>query len=121
MKNIEYPILDRSYDFAVRIVRLNKYLNNTFNEKILSSQILRSGTSIGANVCEATRGQSKRDFISKMNIALKESYETQYWLKLLKDGEYITSDEFNSLHADNQVITNIIAKIILTSKQNIDE
>ncbi len=121
MTHTEYPILDRSYDFAVRIVKLYKYLNKTFNERILSAQVLKSGTSIGANVCEATRGQSKRDFISKMNIALKESYETQYWLKLLKDGEYITSDEFNSLHADNQVITNIIAKIILTSKQNIDE
>ena len=121
MKNIEYPILDRSYDFAVRIVKLHKYLNKTFNERILSAQILRSGTSIGANVCEATRGQSKKDFIAKMNIALKEAYETQYWLKLLKDGEYITNDEFNSLHTDNQDITNIIAKIILTSKQNIDE
>ena len=114
-------VLDKSFDFAVRIVNLYKHLRYTIDERVLSTQVLKSGTSIGANVCEATRGQSKKDFIAKMNIALKEAYETEYWIKLLKEGEYLTNDEFNSLYSDCQDITNIIAKIVLTSKQNITE
>ena len=106
----------RSYDFAVRIVNLYKHLKSAHKELILSKQILRSGTSIGANVCEATRAQSKNDFIAKISIALKESYETDYWLRLLNDTEFITEDEFKSIYLDCQDISNILAKILITSR-----
>ena len=106
----------RSYDFAVRIVNLYKHLKSVHKELILSKQILRSGTSIGANVCEATRAQSKSDFIAKINIALKESYETDYWLRLLNDTEFITENEFKSIYLDCQDISNILAKILITSR-----
>ena len=86
----ENIIVDKSFDFAVRIVNLNKYLNNEQKEYVLSKQLLRSGTSIGANVSEAERAQSKADFISKMSIALKEANETNYWLKLLYKTDYLS-------------------------------
>jgi four helix bundle protein len=87
----------------------------------LSKQVLRSGTSIGANICEATRAQSRKDFIAKMNIALKESYETEYWLRLLYKADYITEIEFKSIFTENQDISNIIAKILITSKSISEE
>ena len=116
-------IEQKSYNFAIRIVNLYKYLINSQKEFNLSKQILRSGTSVGANVCEATRAQSKNDFIAKMSIALKESYETDYWLRLLKDTSYITEEEFKSIYVDCQDISNILAKILITSrsKQNSPE
>ena len=86
----ENIIVDKSFDFAVRIVNLNKYLYNEQKEYVLSKQLLRSGTSIGANVSEAERAQSKADFISKMSIALKEANETNYWLKLLYKTDYLS-------------------------------
>ena len=86
----ENIIVDKSFDFAVRIVNLNKYLNNEQKEYVLSKQLLRSGKSIGANVSEAERAQSKADFISKMSIALKEANETNYWLKLLYKTDYLS-------------------------------
>ena len=86
----ENIIVDKSFDFAVRIVNSNKYLNNEQKEYVLSKQLLRSGTSIGANVSEAERAQSKADFISKMSIALKEANETNYWLKLLYKTDYLS-------------------------------
>ena len=109
-------IEQKSYNFAIRIVNLYKYLINSQKEFNLSKQILRSGTSVGANVCEATRAQSKNDFIAKMSIALKESYETDYWLRLLKDTNYITEEEFKSIYVDCQDISNILAKILITSR-----
>ena len=109
-------IEQKSYDFAVRIINLYKHLKSTHKEAILSKQILRSGTSIGANVCEATRAQSKNDFIAKINIALKESYETDYWLRLLSDTDFITKEEFKSIYSDCQDVSNILAKILITSK-----
>ena len=86
----ENMIAEKSFEFAVRIVNLCKFLRKQHKEYILSKQIMRSGTSIGANVAEAQRGQSKADFAAKMNIALKEANETQYWLKLLYRTEYIS-------------------------------
>lgn len=83
-------ILDKSKSFAIRIVRLYKYLVEEKREYVMSKQIMRCGTSIGANVHEAIRGQSKQDFRAKMNIALKEASETEYWLELLKNTDYIT-------------------------------
>ena len=82
-------IVVKSKDFAIRIVKLYKYLNKNKKEYVLSKQLLKSGTSIGANVKEAIRGQSKPDFYAKMNIALKEASETEYWLEILKETEYI--------------------------------
>ena len=103
-------IEEKSFDFAVRIVNLYKYLSDEKKEFIMAKQLLRSGTSIGANICEAQKAQTKPDFNSKMNIALKEANETIYWLRLLHKTEFLTDSEFNSIKAD---ITEILA--ILTS------
>lgn len=93
-------IVEKSRNFAIRIVRLYKYLCDTTNERVLSKQLLRAGTSIGANVKEAVRGQSKADFIAKMNIALKEANESEYWLDILNATGYISNDEFDSIKND---------------------
>ena len=114
-------IEEKSFQFAVRIVKLCRYLRDDKKEYILSKQLLRSGTSIGANIKEAMQAQSRKDFISKMNIALKESYETEYWLRILNRTKYITDSEFNSIFAENQSITNILAKIVITSKNTQEE
>ncbi len=112
----ENIVLDKSFDFAVRVVKLYKHLRYTLEERILSAQVLKSGTSIGANVREALRGQSRSDFMAKMNIALKEAYETEYWLELLYKTDYITNKEFDSIFPDCRDLTNILSKIILTTK-----
>ncbi len=115
----ENIIKTKTYQFAVRIVRLNKFLVNEQKEHVLSKQILRSGTSIGANTEEAAAGQSKKDFISKLSIALKEAKETHYWLRLLFDGEYITKQMFDSFITDCDEIIFIITKILQTSRTNL--
>lgn len=109
-------VKDKSELFAIRIVKLYKYLSESKKENVLSKQILRSGTSIGANLAEAECAISKNDFLSKVYIALKESSETQYWLKLLKNTNYITDAEFNSLFSDCNEITKILVKTIKTIK-----
>jgi four helix bundle protein len=86
--------------FAIRIVKLSNHLTATKKECVLSKQLLRSGTSIGANIAEAEQAQSKADFISKMNIALKEAVETNYWLRLLHATDYLSETEFTSIHSD---------------------
>ena len=101
----------KSFDFAVRIVNLYKHLTENKNEFVLSKQLLRSGTSIGANVAEAQKGQTKADFNSKMNIALKEAYETNYWVRLLHKTEYLTDKEFCSIDNDIKEITAILISI----------
>ena len=107
-------IVDKSKAFALRIIKLSKYLTNDKKEFVLSKQILKSGTSIGANVKEAIRAQSKPDFYSKMNIALKEASETEYWLELLFESEYITSQEFNSIYPACEEIIKILVSITKT-------
>nr|VFJ87976.1 MAG: four helix bundle protein [Candidatus Kentron sp. H]VFJ89954.1 MAG: four helix bundle protein [Candidatus Kentron sp. H]VFJ96329.1 MAG: four helix bundle protein [Candidatus Kentron sp. H] len=107
----------KSYAFAVRIVRLYQHLSTEKKEFILSKQILRCGTSIGANVEEAIGGQSRADFLSKLSIAYKEARETTYWLRLLKDTDYITSNQFDSIHADAQELCRIIAAIKKSTKR----
>ena len=87
-------VVEKSKKFAIRIIKLYQYLCENKKEFILSKQLLRSGTSIGANVKEAVRGQSKADFISKLNISLKETSETEYWLELLYETNYITKVQF---------------------------
>ncbi len=106
-------IEEKSKGFAVRVVKLYRYLTMTANEReyVLSKQLLRSGTSIGANVKEALRGQSRADFHSKMNIALKEACETEYWIELLKETNYISEEQFLSLQDDYKEIIKILMSI----------
>lgn len=114
----ENIIVDKSKAFAVRIINLYKYLCNEKKEFVLSKQLLRSGTSIGANVKEAIRGQSKDDFAHKMNISLKEASETEYWLELLYETDYITNQQFNSIITDCTELIKILTTIIKSSRNN---
>ncbi len=106
----------KSYSFAIRIINLYRHLTKNKNEYILAKQVLRSGTSIGANVEEAIGGQSRKDFVSKLSVAYKEARETQYWLKLLRDTDIITTNESSSLLNDCEEIVRIIGKIQTTIK-----
>ena len=110
-------VSQKSFDFALRIINLYKYLKDNKKEFILSKQLLRSGTSIGANVQEALGGQSKKDFISKFSIAYKESLETLYWINLLNKSNFINQNQSSSLINDCEEIIKIITKIIKTSKK----
>lgn len=111
-------VLDKSFRFAVRVIRLYQHLKDTKKEFILSKQMLRSGTSIGANVREGNNAESKADFIHKMGIAQKEADETMYWLELLKETDYLTTNEFDSIHQDANELLKLIRSIIITSKNN---
>ena len=104
----------KSFGFAVRIERLYQYLTESKKEFVLSKQLLRSGTSIGANVSEAQKGQSKADFNMKMNIALKEANETEYWIRLLRETDYLSEREFNSIEPE---IKEIIAMLVSICKK----
>lgn len=115
MKNV---LKEKSYSFAVRIVKLCSYLNKEKKEFILSKQLLRAGTSIGALIRESEFAYSKVDFIHKLNIALKEANETDYWLMLLKDTEYINKTMYNSLEPDIKELIKILVSSIKTSKNN---
>ena len=106
-------IVEKSLDFAVRIVNVYKYLRSEKHETVMSKQLLRSGTSIGANIAEGERGQSKPDFRSKMSIALKEANETKYWLTLLHRTDFLSTKEYESLEKD---ITEILAILIAICK-----
>ena len=111
-------LIDKSIDFATRILKLQQYLIKYKKEVVISRQIVRSGTSIGANINEANYGQSKADFISKLHIALKEPAETEYWLKLLLKAELITNTEGDSLLSDCLEIKKLLISSINTAKQN---
>ena len=121
-KNIamkESVLAVKSYALAVRIVRLFKHLAEKEKEYTLSKQALRSGTSIGAMVREAAYVQSKRDFINKLSVAVKEANETNYWLSLLKDTGYITQKMFDSISADTEEVQKLLASSIITSKKSL--
>ena len=107
----ENTILDKSKAFALRMIRMYQYLCAVKREFVLSKQVLRSGTSIGANVKEAIRGQSKADFYSKINIALKEASETEYWLELLNESGYFEEEHFNSVYGDCQELLKLLMAI----------
>ena len=109
-------IVSKSKDFALRIIRLYNYLCEEKREFVLSKQMLRSGTSVGANIKEAIRGQSRADFYAKMNIALKEISETEYWLELLHESGYIEKKSFQSIYNDCQEIIKILTAITKTQK-----
>ena len=111
-------IEEKSFDFAVRVVKLYKHLTTNNSEFILSKQLLRSGTSIGANVSEAQKAQSRADFYSKICIALKEANETLYWLKLLYKTEYLTKKEFVSIESDIREIIAIVTSICKNISDN---
>lgn len=110
---------EKSLLFAVRIVNLCRYLRRDKEEYVLSKQLLRSGTSIGANVHEAFFGQSREDFLSKMHIALKEVSETQYWLTLLFRTEYLSDKAYESISEDCRELTRILISITKTTKENL--
>ncbi len=112
---------EKSLDFSLRMVRLYKHLKEVKSEYIMSKQIFRSGTSIGANIHEAYFGQSKADFISKLSIALKECGETQYWLKLLGRGDFITDMEDYSIFVDCEELGKLLTSSIKTAKQNLSK
>lgn len=109
---------DKSKAFALRIIKLYNYLKVTHNEFVLSKQILRAGTSIGANIAEAEFAISTKDFLSKLYIALKEAAETKYWLDLLNDAEYITKEQFDSINSDCEEIIKLLTSITKTTNLN---
>ena len=111
-------VVDKSFEFAVRITNLYKYMVKEHKEYVLSKQLLRSGTSIGANVAEAQRGQSKADFIAKMSIALKEANETHYWIRLLYRTDFLTKSQYTSINADIQELIGILTAICRTANHN---
>ena len=111
-------IADKSKIFALRIIKLYKYLNENHKISPVANQTLKSGTSIGANVKEAIRAQSKADFYSKMNIALKECSETEYWLELLHESGYITNEQFESIYSDCKEILKILMSITKTQNNS---
>ena len=109
-------IIEKSFELAVRVVRLSQYLRDDKKEFVLSKQLLRSGTSIGSNVREAQQGESRLDFIHKLAIALKEAHETIYWMELLKATKYLDELEFDSIHKDAVSVLKILTAIIKSSK-----
>ncbi|MBR3817362.1 MAG: four helix bundle protein [Clostridia bacterium] len=113
---MDNTIEDKSFKFAVRIVNLHKHLTKVKKEYTLSKQLLRCGTSIGANVSEAQRAQSKADFHSKMSIALKESNETYYWLRLLHETDFLTGKEYQSMESDIKAIIFLLTSICKSSE-----
>ncbi|MCL2473662.1 MAG: four helix bundle protein [Alphaproteobacteria bacterium] len=115
----ENIVSDKSFAFAVRIVKLYQYLANNKKEYVLSKQILRSGTSIGANVSEVQQGQSKKDFLMKMNISLKECSETKYWIKLLAATDYIDSKMKESIYNDCVELEKLLTAIVNKTAKNI--
>jgi len=112
-------IKDKSFALAIRIVKLFQYLKNEKKEFVMSKQILRSGTSVGANIREAEQAESKKDFIHKLSIAQKEANETIYWLELLRATDFIGEKSFESIHQDANEVMKIISKSIVTSKKNL--
>ena len=110
------PVKDKSFQFALEIISLYKYLTSEKKEYVLSKQILRSGTSIGANIEEALSSQSKKEFIEKLNISLKEARETSYWLRLLNASGYIQK---NDLIEKSEELSKILTSIIISKKENI--
>ena len=110
-------LVEKSYTFAIRTVNMNRYLFETKKEFVLSKQLLRSGTAIGALVSEAQYAQSKADFINKLHIALKEANESKYWIRLLHDTDYITQEMFESILPDIEALIKMLTSSINTTKE----
>jgi four helix bundle protein len=112
---------EKSMAYAIRIVKLYKYLYENKKETVLSKQLLRSGTSIGANTRESKNAQSRNDFLNKLNIALKEADETEYWLELLYQTEYLDEKEYQSIQKDTSELIKILTSIIKKLKEDNDK
>ena len=113
-------LLNKSKALALRVIRMYNYLCDEKKEFVLSKQVLRSGTSIGANIREANRSQSKKEFIAKLNISLKEADETMYWLELLHESEYLDNNTFNSIYTDTEELVKLLVSIIKSTKSNLN-
>ena len=116
LKMKDDPLKDKSYQFAIRIVKLSEYLQRDKKEFVLSKQVLRSGTEIGALIREAEFGQSKADFVNKMSVSLKEANEAEYWLSLLKDTDFISEDQFMRLHSECKELIAMLVATVKTSR-----
>lgn len=114
---MDNAIQEKSFQFAVRIVNLCRYLQTEQKEFILTKQLLRCGTSIGANVAESQQAQSRPDFISKLSIALKEAYETDYWIRLMYETRYLGLKEYTSIISDCHELEKLLISIVKTSKE----
>ena len=114
---MDNPIEIKSFRFSVRVVNLCRHLREVKREFVLTKQLLRSGTSIGANIVEAQQAQSRSDFISKLSIALKEAVETDYWLRLLNATYYLSEKEFSSISIDCKELEKLLTSIIKTTKE----
>ena len=114
---MEATIKEKSYRFSVRIVKLSRYLQETKREHVMTKQLLRAGTSVGANIAESQQAQSRPDFIHKLNIALKEAAETNYWLRLLYDTDYMTEKQFQSIYTDCTELERMLTAIIRHTKE----
>ena len=114
---MESILAEKCFDFAIRVVNAYKFITVKHKEFVMSKQLLRSGTSIGANVAEARRGYSRADFAAKLGIALKEAGEVEYWLRLLNKTNYLSDRQYESLNADLQEIINILVKSCTTASQ----
>jgi four helix bundle protein len=118
---MENGIAEKSLKFAITVVKLYQYLSEQKREFVLSKLFLRSGTAIGALVREAEHAQSKSDFLNKMNISLKEANETLYWIILLKETDYLSQQEFQSIHNDAEELVKMLASIVKTTKQKLNK
>lgn len=112
-------VYNKAFKFSIRIIKLYQFLRNNKHEYILSKQIIRSGTSIGSNIKEATQAQSKKDFLNKINIALKETVETEYWLELMKESNFVSEESFKSIYEECKELYRILSSIVKTTKDNI--
>ena len=112
---------DKAYTFALRIIKAYKYLSENKREFVLSKELLRSGTAIGALCREAEHAQSKADFLNKMNVALKEANETEYWLMLLNDSEYINIESYDSIHSDCNELISLLVSIVKSTKNTLQK
>ena len=110
-------VMNKSKKFAIRIIRLYQYLTDKKREYVISKQLLRSGTGIGANICEALKGQSKKDFVAKFHIALKEACESEYCIELLYETDYLKESEFTSIMSDCGEINKLLISIIKSTKK----
>ena len=119
MNDFARSLMDKSLAFAVRVAKLAQFLGDEKKEFVISRQIVRSGTSIGANVREAQFAQSDADFISKLSVALKEGAETQYWLEVLAKAEYITEKQYRSLRNDTNRLVGLLVRIVKAKKRNL--
>ena len=117
----ENIVKDKSFVFALRVIKLSRFLMNERKEFVLSKQVLRSGTAVGALICEAEHAQSTADFINKMNIALKEANETDYWIELLYHSNDIDSNAYDSIKPDIQELIRLLVSIVKTSKEKKNE